>query len=122
MSLQRVGRNVDWLVVKAICDWGFKKNISPAQKEEDQRIAALNAAELCVATIYNFRLIDGRLFSESSSEISDNVSLVSEQVISNHQVHALPERSIEKTVHAYIRKNSSFSLDLGFPIKHKDWN
>ena len=34
----------DWLLLKAICDWGMKKNVNDAQKEIDQRLAAKNAA------------------------------------------------------------------------------
>lgn len=66
MSLRRMrGNRVDWLIVKAICDWGFKKNEDPVKKEQDQLNAARNAAELCVATIDRFRL--GRTATQSDS-------------------------------------------------------
>ncbi len=41
MALRRMtsGR-VNWLIVKAICDWGFKKNADPLKKEQDQVTAA----------------------------------------------------------------------------------
>lgn len=58
-------RRVDWLIVKAICDWGFKKNEDPVKKEQDQINAARNAAELCVAAIDRFRL--GRAAAQSDS-------------------------------------------------------
>lgn len=56
MALRRVDHSVDWLIVKGICDWGFKKNFDAAQKERDQKTAAKEAAELCVETIAEFRL------------------------------------------------------------------
>ncbi|MEM7590465.1 MAG: ATP-binding protein [Cyanobacteria bacterium P01_A01_bin.83] len=31
-------------------------------------------------------------------------------------------RSIEKTVQLFIDKNSTCSLDIGYPLKHKDWS
>ena len=34
----------DWLVVKAICDWGADKNTAEANKEESQKLAARNSA------------------------------------------------------------------------------
>ena len=40
-----VERKCDWLLIKAICDWGFDKNAVPGQKDHDQQIAACNAAE-----------------------------------------------------------------------------
>ena len=38
-------RRCDWLLIKAICDWGFGKNAVPGEKERDQQIAARNAAD-----------------------------------------------------------------------------
>lgn len=68
MSLRRLrDRRVDWLIVKAICDWGFKKNDDPVKKEQDQISAARNAAELCVATIGRFRLVHPGAQSDSPS-------------------------------------------------------
>lgn len=68
MSLRRVrDRRVDWLIVKAICDWGFKKNEDPDKKEQDQINAARNAAELCVGTIDRFRLVRAAAQSDSPS-------------------------------------------------------
>lgn len=32
------------------------------------------------------------------------------------------ERSITKTVQLYIERNSSYSVDLGFPVVHRDWS
>jgi nucleoside phosphorylase len=40
---------VDWLVVKAICDWGHKKN--RAKKDEWQKLAARNAARVVKAAL-----------------------------------------------------------------------
>lgn len=68
MALRRVrDRRVDWLIVKAICDWGFKKNEDPVKKEQDQINAARNAAELCVATIDRFWLVRAVARSDSPS-------------------------------------------------------
>jgi nucleoside phosphorylase len=38
-------RNVDWIIIKAICDWAHNKGV---QKEERQRLAAKNCAEFIV--------------------------------------------------------------------------
>ena len=38
-------RKCDWLLIKAICDWGYGKNAVPGAKERDQKIAAHNAAD-----------------------------------------------------------------------------
>lgn len=35
--------------------------------------------------------------------------------------NVVQERSIAKTVQLYINKNASFSIDLGYPIVHRDW-
>jgi len=40
-----VERKCDWLLIKAICDWGYDKNSVPGQKDRDQQIAARNAAD-----------------------------------------------------------------------------
>ncbi len=40
-----VERNCNWLVIKAICDWGYDKNAVDGLKERDQQIAAANAAD-----------------------------------------------------------------------------
>lgn len=123
MALRRAtDRRVDWLIVKAICDWGFKKNEDVLKKEKDQLIAAQNAAELCFYTISKFRLVpsltNGRLnppiFIASHQTNLTGAEPGAAQLMSS-------ERSIAKTVQAYISKNSSFSLDVGFPIKHRDW-
>jgi nucleoside phosphorylase len=39
-----VEKKCDWLVLKAICDWGAEKNADDAQKELDQAFAAKQAA------------------------------------------------------------------------------
>lgn len=122
MSLRRAKADrVEWLIVKAICDWGFKKNESQEKKELDQQVAAKNAAELCVTTIANFRLVAAK----KNGGIAPSLPLAPPSIATSESDIMSPlslERSIEKTVQAYIRKNSSFSLDVGFPIKHKDWS
>ena len=40
-----VERKCDWLLIKAICDWGYDKNAFDGEKERHQRIAARNAAD-----------------------------------------------------------------------------
>ena len=75
MALRGVrDRRVDWLIVKAICDWGFNKNKDPVQKEQDQINAARNAAELCVATIDRFRLVHRAAQSDSPSHAASTDS------------------------------------------------
>lgn len=41
-------KNVDWILVKGICDWGYNKN---SHKKEYQQIAATNSAEAIVALL-----------------------------------------------------------------------
>lgn len=48
----------NWIVVKGICDWGYKKNSNPSQKEKDQSKAAQNSAKLCITAITKFKLIN----------------------------------------------------------------
>lgn len=122
MSLRAVkDRRVDWLIVKAICDWGFKKNTNSQKKEEDQKTAAKNAAELCVFAISRFKLVSTTpTHTQSLSGITSNIAHSALTSLDTTPL-APQERSIAKTVQAYIDKNSSFILSEGFPIKHKDW-
>lgn len=124
MSLQRAKeRQVDWLIVKAICDWGFKKNDESLKKEADQLTAAKNAAELCVYAISKFRLVQ-TLAQRSHAQVNhvapDEVAATGVPSASVQLVP--PERSISKTVQVYISKNSSFTLDVGYPVTRKDWS
>lgn len=124
MALRRAtDRRVDWLIVKAICDWGFKKNEDELKKEQDQLTAAQSAAELCIATITQFRLVPSLIKDQSNQPnlMTPHQANLTETEPSAAQPLA-SERSIAKTVQAYISKNSSFSLDVGFPIKHRDWS
>lgn len=41
-------KNVDWILVKGICDWGYNKN---SHKKEYQQIAATNSAEAIVSLL-----------------------------------------------------------------------
>lgn len=41
-------KNVDWILVKGICDWGYNKN---SHKKEYQQIAATNSAEVIVSLL-----------------------------------------------------------------------
>jgi hypothetical protein len=43
----------DWLLLKAICDWGMGKNADRAQKEIDQQLAAKHAAEFLRFAVEN---------------------------------------------------------------------
>jgi nucleoside phosphorylase len=122
MSLRKAtDRRVDWLVVKAICDWGFKKNENPELKEQHQLIAAKNAAELVSATINAFRLVHPRTLVVPRSSLLTSEPALPSELGRGHTQAAPRERSIAKTVQAYIGNNSSFALDSGYPIKHKDW-
>ena len=40
-----IERKCDWLVIKAICDWGYDKNAVDGQKEIDQQDAAAKSAD-----------------------------------------------------------------------------
>lgn len=133
MSLRRAkDRRVDWLVVKAICDWGFNKNEDSLKKEQDQLMAARNASELCVFTISHFRLVQkavrsrrapgagGATLAQPAQDAAGNARATAAD---NGAVQLLPtERSIAKTVQVYISKNSSFTLDVGFPIMRREWS
>lgn len=41
-------KNVDWILVKGICDWGYNKN---SHKKEYQQIAAANSAKIIVSLL-----------------------------------------------------------------------
>lgn len=47
----------DWIIVKAICDWGYNKSINEDQKEENQSLAAQNAAKLITESIAQYKFI-----------------------------------------------------------------
>lgn len=47
----------DWIIVKAICDWGYNKSINEDQKEENQKLAAQNAAKLITESITQYKFI-----------------------------------------------------------------
>ena len=48
-----VERKCDWLLIKAICDWGYNKNAATRQKDRDQKIAARNAADFVRYAVEN---------------------------------------------------------------------
>ncbi|WP_457392535.1 5'-methylthioadenosine/S-adenosylhomocysteine nucleosidase family protein [Roseateles sp. P5_E1] len=116
MALRRLQNRVDWLIVKGICDWGFKKNVDPAQKEKDQATAAMNAARFCVETVARFKLFKADSTVDSRRGA---LNLTAAQAISSKDDS--PTRSIRDTVQAYVSKNSGLSIDVGYPIIHKDW-
>jgi len=62
----------DWLVIKGICDWGYKKNSTPDQKEVDQAKAAKAAANLCAVTLQNFQLVNTSPTEQASSAAEPN--------------------------------------------------
>ncbi len=117
-ALKRVDRVVDWIVVKGICDWGYNKNVDPDEKERNQEHAAREAADLCVETISQFRLTRNLLASRDSG-VTPRTSHLDQN---NALTEARPERSIRSTVEAYIAKNSSLTIDVGYPIIRRDWN
>lgn len=122
-ALKRIESSVDWIVVKGICDWGYKKNVDRAEKERNQEHAAREAADLCVETISQFRLPRNPSPSRDASgshrtgQLGQNSDLIE---VDRHE--ARPERSIRSTVEAYIAKNSSLTIDVGYPIVRRDWN
>ncbi len=122
-ALKRVEHTVDWIIVKGICDWGYKKNVDRAEKERNQEHAAREAAELCVATISLFRLTRNSSPSRDSSRslraghLDQNSNL-----LEVGQGEAKPERGIRNTVDAYIAKNSSLTIEVGYPLVRRDWN
>lgn len=122
-ALKKVEHSVDWIVVKSICDWGYKKNADPKQKELDQQYAASEAAHLCVETISKFRLTRDLPSSRDAGRSSrtDYVGQKGELLESNLNKTG-PERSIRSTVEAYIAKNSSLTIDVGYPIVRRDWS
>ncbi|EOH6075979.1 NACHT domain-containing protein [Burkholderia cenocepacia] len=124
-SLRRAtGTPVRWIVVKGICDWGFKKNVDAAQKERDQALAARHAAKLCVETLKRYRLVnvEQETIGPETSLADNQPSLTSSPGLATTHIAVPRERSIDKTVQLYISKNSSYSLDLGFPVIHKNWD
>ena len=43
--------NVDWIMVKGICDWGYDKN---EKKEENQELAAINSMDAILSLLQQF--------------------------------------------------------------------
>lgn len=122
-ALKRVDRSIDWIVVKGICDWGYKKNVNGIQKELDQEHAAREAAELCVETISRFRLARNLSPSrDASGGAQINHADQNREVFQVGLNKTGPERSIRSTVEAYIAKNSSLTIDVGYPVVRRDWN
>lgn len=62
---------VDWIVVKAICDWGHNKN--QADKDAWQKLAAKNAAQVLRAALDVGNIYGGEL-SPAKTEHADKVS------------------------------------------------
>jgi nucleoside phosphorylase len=60
----------DWIVVKAICDWGYKKQ--SADKEVNQRDAARNAATFVHESMSNFSFATLRSSPSSSESTSED--------------------------------------------------
>jgi len=87
------GAKVDWIVVKGICDWGYKKN--QADKDVCQKLAAKNAARvlkaaLNVGSLYNEGDLDfGDRYPNSGLASSVSVSVPETSGISHHH---LPEQ------------------------------
>lgn len=57
-AIRETGAQVSFLILKGICDWGYKKNIDKKEKEENQKLAATNAAMLCAKTIASYELVE----------------------------------------------------------------
>jgi len=122
-ALRKVERSVDWIVVKGICDWGYKKNVDHTQKEQDQKYAAREAAELCAATISQFRLTrNSSSIRESSGNHRTGQADQDKEIFEFNLNKTGPERSIRSTVEAYIAKNSSLTIDVGYPKFRRDWH
>lgn len=58
----------EWIIVKGICDWGYKKNIP--NKEEDQIIAANAAVEYCFHVFSRDGVFESLI--KSNKNIKDN--------------------------------------------------
>lgn len=61
----------DWLIVKGICDWGYKKNAHANQKKRNQILAAESSTKLCVAAIATYHLVVPSEPQVTDSPISD---------------------------------------------------
>jgi len=51
------GVECNYIVVKAICDWGYKKSLNTEKKEKDQKLAAQKAAMLITNSITQYRFV-----------------------------------------------------------------
>jgi len=81
------GAKVDWIVVKGICDWGYKKDL--ANKDVWQKVAAKNAARVLKAA-----LNVGYLYDEGDFDFggrSPNSGLASSVVVSVPVPPEIPE-------------------------------
>lgn len=52
--------NLSWLIIKGICDWAYKKNANPDEKERNQICAAQAAANLIVKAIETYHFTKPR--------------------------------------------------------------
>lgn len=79
-SMCKVHGITEWIIVKGICDWGYKKNIP--NKDINQKIAANAAVEYCLH-VFSRNGVFESLINTEKSIITDNTSNKSTQTIIN---------------------------------------
>lgn len=80
-AIRDLNADVQWLIVKGICDWGYKKNVDREEKEANQITAAAKAARLCATAIQKYRFSqveDSRpALASSSVSVTQNTEALS---------------------------------------------
>jgi len=100
---------VDWIVIKAICDWGHDKN--QADKDAWQKLAAKNAARVLKAA-----LVGGGLYSLESSHTTMSRSTGTPAPNSDQAALSLWQMKLE-----YLQKEEALAVDaeMKFSIQQR---
>lgn len=124
-ALRDAGSTTPWLIVKAICDWGYKKNADKVVKDQNQRLAAANAANLCVAAVQSYKLVSlsNERETEGESESVELPETLSPEIVNAVAVLDASMRlqvalAIESLVQTSYERHTYFST-LVFPNQQK---
>jgi nucleoside phosphorylase len=100
---------VDWIVVKAICDWGHEK--SQADKDAWQKLAAKNAAQVLKAALEG----EG-LYSVESSHTAMGHEAFTHPTTPNQTAQSLWQKKLE-----YLHAEQAVTADaeMKFSIQHR---
>lgn len=100
---------VDWIVVKAICDWGHDKG--QADKDAWQKLAAKNAAQVLKAALE----VEG-LYSADSSHTAMGHEALTHPTIPNQTALSLWQKKLQ---HLHAEQAVTADADTKFSILHR---